>query len=283
MPPTWIPDQDGDDIKHESPKEYYPMKIKVSDRQNKILKAIIREYVETALPVSSERIVKKFHFDISTATMRSEMVALEKKGLILQPHTSAGRTPTDKGYRYFIDYLMQDRNLSRKEQKKLTLELLKTRAANAKLFHHLTKLLAKLTGNVALTSILGEDLVFDSGLSRLLNEPEFARPESVSEMAQMVDLLDENIKILVRSEDQDLEVYIGGENPFCEAQECALMVSHFELPSGEKGIIALIGPKRMHYARNISILDYVTKFLGGATVSGIFMVGFGDQILELFS
>ncbi len=255
----------------------------ISKRQNKILKAIIREYVETALPVSSKRLVRKCHFNISPATIRHEMVTLEKKGLILQPHTSAGRIPTDKGYRYFIDHLMRDRNLSHGEQKKLALELLKTKAVNTKLLRQVVKLLAKATGSVALTSVLDEDLVFDSGLSRLLHEPEFARPELVSEMAQMVDLLDEHIQDLGGSRDKNLKVYIGGENPFCDAQGCALMVSRFKLPSGEKGVIALIGPKRMHYARNMSILDYVTKFLGGAAVSGMFVIEFGDQILELFT
>lgn len=249
--------------------------MKISKRQNKILKAIIREYIATAIPVSSERLVKKYNFNISPATIRNEMVALEEAGLIEQPHTSAGRTPTDKGYRYFIDNLMRERSLTKKEQKRLTLELLKTKAAHNKLLRQTTKLLSELTGNVALASILDEGIFFDSGLRYLLEEPEFLEKEPVYEIAQIMDSIDEHLGDLVKEPARDLEVYIGEENPLCETQECATIVSRFRLPSGEKGFIALIGPKRMHYARNMSLLDYFSKFLSGG-FSAFFLIGAWD-------
>jgi len=251
--------------------------MKITKRQNRILKAIIREYIATARAVSSERLVRRCGFKVSPATIRSEMVALEKEGLIEHLHTSAGRIPTDKGYRYFVDYLMRERSLSKAEQKKLTLELLKTKAAHNKLLRRITQLLSELTGGVALASILDEGIFFDSGLRQLLEEPEFAEKEPVYEMAQIMDSIDEHIKDLVEK-NRNLEVYIGEENPLCDVQECATIVSRFHLPSGEKGIIALIGPKRMHYARNMSVLDYLSKFLNGSL--GAFMLIGGSDILS---
>lgn len=256
------------------------MKTKISSRQAKILKAIIREYVKTALPVSSGRLTGKDYFNLSPATIRNEMAVLEEQGLIEQPHTSAGRVPTDKGYRYFVDYLLAEKSLSRDEQRKLALELLKTKAGYNKLLRRMTKILSRLTGGVALTSVQDDEWVFDYGLSRLLREPEFNERSSVSEMAEMVDLLDEHANELVAAKGQELEIYIGRENPLATSRSCSLMISRFCLPSGERGVIALLGPKRMHYGRNMSILDYMIKLLGGATLGGFFLVDCSEQIFK---
>ena len=74
----------------------------ITPRQAKILAAIVREYSNTPEPVSSEDISVKYRLDISSATIRNEMMALERNGYIQQPHTSSGRVPTDFGYRYFV-------------------------------------------------------------------------------------------------------------------------------------------------------------------------------------
>ena len=252
--------------------------MKISPRQNKILKAIIREYVKTALPVSSSRLAGKDNFNLSPATIRNEMAVLEARGLIKQPHTSSGRVPTDQGYRYFVDYLLSEKSLSREEQKKLALELLKTKAGHNKLLRRMTKILSRLTGGIALTSVQDDEWVFDYGLSRLLREPEFDEKASVSEMVEMVDLLDEHANELVNERGQELEIYIGRENPLSASRNCSLMVSRFSLPSGERGVIAILGPKRMRYGRNMSILDYMIKLLGGATLGGFFLVDCGGQL-----
>lgn len=252
--------------------------MQITKRQNKILKAIIREYVKTALPVSSGCLASKNNFNLSAATIRNEMAVLEEQGLIEQPHTSSGRVPTDQGYRYFVDYLLSEKDLSRNEQRKLALELLKAKAGYNKLLRRMTKILSRLTGGVALTSVQDDEWVFDYGLSRLLREPEFNEKDSVSEMVEMVDLLDEHADELVAERGQELEIYIGRENPLASSRNCSLMVSRFCLPSGERGVIALLGPKRMHYARNMSILDYMIKLLGGATLGGFFVVNCSEQI-----
>ena len=91
----------------------------LNDRKIKILEAIINDYVATAEPIGSRTIAKKYNLGISSATIRNEMSDLEELGLIVQPHTSAGRVPSDKGYRLYVDHLMHSRELTGAETKAL--------------------------------------------------------------------------------------------------------------------------------------------------------------------
>src|ERR687885_3036522 len=79
----------------------------LTPRRERILKHVIQEYVALAQPVASDMIARKYESELSAATVRNEMAALEEAGLIAQPHTSAGRVPTDRGYRHFVEWLMQ--------------------------------------------------------------------------------------------------------------------------------------------------------------------------------
>ena len=81
---------------------------KLTDRRQKLLRFIIDEYVTTAQPVGSNALVEKYGLPVSPATIRNEMAALEDEGYIAQPHTSAGRVPTDLGYRYYVEALMRE-------------------------------------------------------------------------------------------------------------------------------------------------------------------------------
>ena len=89
--------------------------MELDERKKKILQAIIEEYIETAEPVSSGNIVEKSDINCSSATIRNEMAELEKIGFLEKPHTSAGRVPSQVGYRYYVDELLRDDELSRAE------------------------------------------------------------------------------------------------------------------------------------------------------------------------
>lgn len=89
--------------------------MKMDDRKQQVLLAIIQDYISTAEPVGSRTISRKYKLGVSSATIRNEMADLEDLGLIEQPHTSAGRVPSDLGYRYYVDYLMQPERLSAKQ------------------------------------------------------------------------------------------------------------------------------------------------------------------------
>ena len=91
--------------------------IPLSQRKQEILRALVEEYIHSAIPVASETLVRKYDLHFSSATVRHELAGLEEAHLIYQPHTSAGRVPTDLGYRYFVEYLMQESALSLNEQR----------------------------------------------------------------------------------------------------------------------------------------------------------------------
>jgi heat-inducible transcriptional repressor len=91
--------------------------IPLSQRKQDILRALVEEYIHSATPVASETLVRKYRLSFSSATVRHELAGLEEAHLIYQPHTSAGRVPTDLGYRFFVEYLMQESTLSLEEQR----------------------------------------------------------------------------------------------------------------------------------------------------------------------
>jgi len=235
----------------------------INIRQQKILAAVIKEHVDTAEPVSSGILVEKYNLRVSPATIRADMKELEKEGYLFQPHTSAGRVPTDKGYRFFIDSLMKSRELTIREQDVLRqnfsrgkeLDYLMQKAAN---------LLADLSSNFAISSLisLDEPEVFKAGIGRLLREPEFEDSEYLSQTTQILDYLDRNIEELfdiVR--DETVGVYVGKENPIKQMRGLSLIVSGQKLKSGNRGLIAILGPQRMRYDRNIALIEYIRNLL----------------------
>ena len=95
----------------------------LDDRKKKVLQAIVEEYINTAEPVSSNALISKYDLNYSSATIRNEMADLEKKGLLDKMHTSSGRVPSAKGYRYYVDELLKDDNISIEEVKYISNKL----------------------------------------------------------------------------------------------------------------------------------------------------------------
>ncbi|HHW95574.1 MAG TPA: heat-inducible transcription repressor HrcA [Mogibacterium sp.] len=119
--------------------------MKLSERQLQILQAIIYDYVENAEPVGSRSIAKKYDFGVSPATIRNEMSDLEDMGYLTHPHTSAGRVPSDKAYRLYVDDLMQKRSLSAKEKRFINERLAANRDEFDQTIRHAAKLLSEIT------------------------------------------------------------------------------------------------------------------------------------------
>jgi len=236
----------------------------LSLRQQNILVAIIEEYVKSADPVGSEELMREYNLPFSPATIRSEMAELEKKNYLYQPHISAGRIPTDKGYRFFVNFVTkkQLQHMNLKEQKKLEEELLKLRLREKMLARTLAKLLAAFSNNLAITGLLDEKEFFESGMKQLISQPDFQNVDEICQIAEVLDYLDENIiKLTKELRPKKVKTFIGKENLFTESGDCAIVISQCLLPGGEKGIVAIMGPKRMEYKKNISLIEQVTKFL----------------------
>ncbi len=243
----------------------------MTKRQEKILSAVIKKYIQTAEPVGSKIIAEKHSFKLSTATIRNEMKELENLGYITHPHTSAGRIPTDKGYRFFVDTLMKERSLSVDEQRQLQTELLKTKAKYNRLARTTARALSHLSNNLVISGILDSDEIWEAGMPKLLKNPEFQDSEEIYNIAEALDLLDEHLEdICSKDKDKSVKVYIGKENPL-NVENCSMVVSQIKYPSGQKGFIAIIGPKRMKYGKNVSLLKHITKLLGSGLMVILFI------------
>ena len=241
----------------------------MNTRQQKILSAVIEEYTATAIPVGSKILVDKYGFNVSSATMRNDLNALEKAGYLYQPHISAGRIPTDQGYKFFVEKIMPDKELSLKDQKKLQMEVLKLRAQKTRLSKTTAKLLSAFSGSFAISG--GKKDLAEFGIHELLENPEFKNADEFCKIAEVMDYIDENLDAIFKSvEKGETKIFIGKDNPIKNISNCSMIVSPYQTKSGEKAVLALIGPKRMEYAKNKSLLNYVKKLLSSSAV--IFLV-----------
>ncbi|MDZ4385056.1 MAG: hypothetical protein U0944_01420, partial [Candidatus Moranbacteria bacterium] len=225
----------------------------------------IEEYTDSAVPVGSKILVEKYGFDLSPATIRNDMVKLEEDGYLHQPHISAGRIPTDKGYKYFVEEIMGDTELSLADQKKLQAELLKLKAQHQRLSRTTAKLLSGMSGNLAISTM--EKDFSDFGIRELLEKPEFQEMDEFCKVVDALDYIDENVDFILKNvKEGETKIFIGKDNPIKGINNCSMVVSPYMTKSGDKGVLAIIGPKRMKYAENKSLLNYVRKLLSTSAV-----------------
>ena len=237
---------------------------KITERQARILAAIVKEYSNSGEPIGSEEIQDKYDFGVSSATIRNEMVALEKSGYIEQPHTSAGRVPTDIGYRYFVSELMKRFEMSLKEQKLLRQQLSELHQEHQEFGKRIARLLAQKTEQAAF-ALLPEE-ASSAGLSNIFQSASFqntnAGKQDMVEMVQFFENIDEYAgKMLTKFLSEKPEALIGSEHHLPQISNYSLIVSKVNLPDGKTGLIGIIGPKSMRYDKNISVVDYFSKFL----------------------
>ncbi|HXH22396.1 MAG TPA: heat-inducible transcriptional repressor HrcA [Dehalococcoidia bacterium] len=328
----------------------------LTERRSTLLNLIVQDYVETAVPIGSEYIVRKHQLPYSSATIRNEMARLEEAGFITQPHTSAGRVPSDRGYRYYVEALMSEEQLGSQERETIRHQFHQAerdleqwfQLAAAVLAHHLrnfavvtaprsreTRLKhvqlvslqdfsallvvvlqearirqqvighrepmdqAQLTvvagrineryGGLDVADIrakpppasefeeqvleavidlmeqeslaLGE--VYRDGVREVLSQPEFARSDR---MLDLVDALEERTLVsaipIRQLQDEGISVLIGSENSLETMRDCSIVFARYGSESGASGVVAVIGPTRMRYARTIPTVRYLAAVLG---------------------
>jgi heat-inducible transcriptional repressor len=214
----------------------------MTERQKKILAAIIEQYAEVASPVGSKLLAQAF--DVSSATIRAEMAELERGGFITQPHTSAGRIPTDKGYRYYVNNLntMEDHAPARRAEQALAMRV-QGAGMPEQTIRNAVDTLVELTHNLGLATIGGQ--LYMSGLSNLFGQPEFIQAGQVRQVAGLLD----NLQPWLReaAPNQPLSVYIGRENPIGRSAGCTLIISRFRSPFSDRSYIGTLGPTRQSY------------------------------------
>ena len=229
----------------------------MTSRQEAILRSVVEQYAEVASPVGSSLLSKVF--GVSSATIRAEMAELERLGFIEQPHTSAGRVPTDKGYRYYVNHVTAseetDAPASRAEK------ALSARANGGgvpeRVIRNTVDTLVELTHNLGIATI-GNQL-YMSGLSNLFGQPEFMHPGQVQEVARLLDNLEPWLREAAPNE--ALSVYIGAENPIGRNSGCSLIISKFRSPFSDRSFIGVLGPTRQSYRDVMNLVEHAGKSL----------------------
>ena len=241
----------------------------ITPRQTQILVAIIEQYAEVASPVGSVTLAKLFN--VSSATIRSEMAKLEDLGLIMQPHTSAGRIPTDKGYRFYVNRLtaqsegedeqiLLNANNSKDSLRGFRAISSRVSAQNDRADHAIRSAvdsLVELTGNLGLATI--GDQLYINGIYNLFSQPEFESGEAVQSVAQLLDNLEPWLREVTPNE--PLNVYIGSENPIGKSSCASLIISKFESPFSENSYIGVLGPTRQNYGKVVRLVQKTGEFL----------------------
>ena len=232
--------------------------MEITKRQEDILEKLIEEYVKTAEPVSSGALARKHNFGVKPAMLRIEMEKLEKAGYLSQPFVSAGRIPTDKAYRFFVNNLLmrKEQEIGRKKSTERIKQFTGAKEDRPKATQELTRIISKLTSSLVLSYLPGENLFFKEGWSQIIKEPEFEDSHVFECFAKMVDSWEKDI-IPEMDFSGEVKIFIGKENPSQKSQDFSTIAGNLSLSDKERGVMAIFGPKRMAYDRNIDIINSI--------------------------
>ena len=329
----------------------------LDDRKKKVLQAIVEEYINTAEPVSSNALTSNHGLQCSSATIRNEMADLEKSGYLDKTHTSSGRIPSEKGYRYYVDELLKDDDISLEEIKYISSKLetkvneiedLTKIAANtiSEVTHYTTVSIGpkaneqiikdikfillgsrmmmaviltdtglvketiikfdedvtekqvetinymfnkKLKGqpiekidrpleeylydemtysvNVIkpiieqIKKVLEDEQIYLEGANKSFDLPEFNSLEVAKNFVNVLDTKELMADMLNSGFADDIQVYIGDENPKEELKDFSVVTFKHKVNGKDLGTIGIIGPKRMDYSKVISVMKYINKKL----------------------
>lgn len=254
-----------------------------NDRRDQIFDVIVRAYIETAEPVGSRTISRRQGVDLSSASIRNVMADLEEMGFLKQPHTSAGRVPTDKGYRYWVDRLMEREELSDKEK-----DWIRKQVAGAKTLSELkskvSKIITELTENaamvyfknmkrVAFLSDLAAELaqaqllmerleeepeLFIEGIARVFEHPEFQDLRKMRVLLHAFDDKYDFAQLLFRDlQATGVLVHIGHENTIRDLEDVSVVAKDCYMARVPVGSVAVVGPTRMKYPKVVSVVEFV--------------------------
>ncbi len=232
-------------------------------RTLEILIALIEEFVNTAAPISSQKLLKNHNLKISSATIRTEFVKLEEVGMIASPHVSSGKVPTKKGYRFFIDQITDTQQETDIVTSIFDQHIQKYRFEKSKesLFD-VVRIVSQISENVAFASI-NDDQTFYLGLSNVLRCPEFSLdPEKAAQIVEVLEGKEKFLTLLkgLELEQNQVKIFVGEDHLLEEFSSCAMLVVSFST-NDISGFLGILGPMRMRYSFNKSVLQNAIKML----------------------
>ena len=238
-------------------------------QKEQLLLDLVQEYIETASPVSSGALLDKYKYNVSSATLRNWMAELEEAGFLAQPHTSAGRIPTPKAYRFFVDKVALG---AREPVAESAAHRAKALPANVRhelqgalkessqeAARHMARYLAEMSNSMSFAGILGINEFYRHGLRRLLDEPEFLNADNVRQLVDFADSLESEMEKLFTSAEEDVRIIIGSPNHPRRDAPFSIMAFTSELPNNERGVFGIIGPMRMRYTDNLKLLEDIRQ------------------------
>ncbi len=227
----------------------------LSERQEQIIKSLVREYIKTAEPVSSKFLAEKYDFGICPSAIRIEFQSLIRDGFLEQPHTSAGRVPTDKAYRFFVDSLKEKREERIEEELEYIIKGVEDKFRMAS---EIAKFIADNSSSFVNLYFAKEGLNLKEGLDELFKGPEAKDESFVNSFVNFLTNFETNIDKL--QGDSKTKVFIGKENPIAKSKDMTMICSECNLPS-QKVFITILGPRRMDYEKNIKLINSLNKVL----------------------
>jgi heat-inducible transcriptional repressor len=230
----------------------------LTSRQTQILKTIVDEYITTAEPVGSEAMDKKYNLGVSPATIRNEMVTLTKAGYLKQPHASAGRIPTPVAMKFYINQLMEEKQMSLVDEVKAKEEVWDSRDDIDELMDEATHALASRTKSLSVAALKDKKNRFwQAGQSYLFQNPEFAEVAACQSLFSIFDEFDKMDRLFfgMAGSSSPLEVLFGEEIGWPELAPAGIIATHFNI-KGKPGALGVIGPARSNYGTVIPILRY---------------------------
>jgi transcriptional regulator of heat shock response len=229
-----------------------------TERLESILQAVVEQYIATAKPVSSKQLFDDHDFGVSPATLRNDLAELETGGYIEQPHTSAGRIPTEMGYQYYITHFLHKRSLTKRQQHQLSEAATSAPDSAVQTAKQMARAISSLTDEMVVMSIDGEEFYY-TGIANMLRKPEFVDGREM--MLEVSDMFEDMESVLdsARSKmEKDIEVFIGDKNPV--SRHCAMIVAEYD-QDGRQSVFGILGPMRMDYNHNINILQALEQFM----------------------
>jgi transcriptional regulator of heat shock response len=238
----------------------------LTERQIKLLEAIINEYILSAEPVGSSVIVKKYNIKYSPATVRNEMAKLIDEGYLQMLHTSSGRVPTQQAYKLFLSELMEEEEMDVLQEVAMKQRLWANRYEFEKMLRQAVLSLSELVKELAIATT-EDGHVIHAGAVNLLDEKEFWDIEVAKSALHMLDRYELLNRIFERAAGNGSVSYIIGEELGDEnLLECSFVVTKYKVGKRE-GHIAIFGPSRMQYQKIIPAVRYTSNIvqeLGGS-------------------
>ena len=234
--------------------------VNYESRRKSVLSATINKYIKEAMPVASEDLADDF--ELSSATIRNIFAELEEDGYLTHPYTSGGRIPTEKGYRYYVDFLLAQMELLEEEKGLIVNEYKRQIRRLEDVLEKTSEIISVSTHYASIVSFTDwHDRFFYKGVSQILEQPEFQNLERMRMLLKMIEDRKGLLDIINRDTDDKLKVYIGHELGCPQMDNCSLVVSGYRIKDRQSGRLAVLGPLRMQYNYIIPTLEYISEVL----------------------